>query len=688
MPLYGATIALSAFLLFQIQPIVAKMILPWFGGSAAVWTTTLMFFQLALLAGYVYSYCSVRYLKPKTQAALHLGLLAASLLFLPAIPPPSWKPGGGGDPTLGIVRVLAGTVGLPYFILSTTGPLLQAWYAASRPGAIPYRLFALSNAGSMLALITFPVVVEPYLSTRAQGWIWSGSYALFAVLCGFVAARGQRIGDVVTPGPADAACDDAASGPPSWRRQILWIALPACASALLLAVTNHMTQNIAPFPFIWVLTLALYLASFILCFESDRFYLRALFLPLLAIVLLAMAVGTYYTLTRSDNKWTWSQDGNLNIKLAFPLFSVGLFVCCMVCHGELARLKPHPRYLTKYYLTLALGGAIGGLFVAVLAPRVFNSYLELPIAMVLCAALAAIAVWRRIPRIGLRSTAVAFTVFLAIYLAYHETADRHRFVASTRNFYGLLRIMDMREQGETLGLRKLVNGTIIHGAQLLDPDSRRLPTSYYGLTSGVGRAISLYQPRPHMKVGVVGLGAGVLASYCRAGDVFRFYEINPLDVEVANRYFTFLKDCPGDCKVSLGDARLVLERQPPQEFDVLAVDAFSSDAIPVHLLTRQAFRLFVRHLKPDGILAVHVSNRYLDLVPIVARNSEELQRFAFEVDDIAGDFLSDSDWMLVTPDTRAFSSLASKGVSIIRRGAPGKLRTWTDDFSNLYQILR
>jgi SAM-dependent methyltransferase len=685
MLLYGATIALSAFLLFQIQPIVAKMILPWFGGSAAVWTTTLMFFQLALLAGYVYSYCSIRYLKPKTQAAVHLGLLAVSLLFLPAIPPPSWKPAGGGDPTLGIVLVLAGTVGLPYFMLSTTGPLLQAWYAASRPGAIPYRLFALSNAGSMLALITFPVVVEPYLSSRVQGWVWSGAYAAFAILCGFVAVRASKPGEVVTP---DAVIDDAPAGPPSWRRQLLWIGLPACASALLLAVTNHMTQNIAPFPFIWVLTLALYLTTFILCFESERFYLRAVFLPLLTIVLLAMAAATYYTLSRSDGKWTWSQDGNLNIKLAFPLFSVGLFVCCMVCHGELSRLKPHPKYLTKYYLTLALGGAIGGLFVAVVAPRVFSSYLELPIAMVLCAALATIAVWRRLPNIGLRSAAVAFTVFLAVYLAFHENADRRRFVASARNFYGLLRIMDMREQGETLGLRKLVNGTIIHGAQLLDPDSRRMATSYYGLTSGVGRAISLQPARPNMRVGVVGLGAGVLASYCRAGDVFRFYEINPLDKEIANRYFTFLKDCPGDCKVLLGDARLTLERQPPQEFDVLAVDAFSSDAIPVHLLTRQAFQVFVRHLKPDGILAIHVSNRYLDLVPIVARNSEEVQRLAFEIDDVAGDFLSDSDWMLVTPDTHLFSKLAFQGVSIVRRGAPRRLRTWTDDFSNLYQILR
>src|SRR5258708_4864633 len=383
--LYGVTIALSAFLLFQIQPIIAKMILPWFGGSAAVWTTALMFFQLSLLAGDVFSYFSIRYLKPKAQAPGHLGLPAVRPLLPPAPPLPSWKSVGSGDPTLGIVLVLSGTVGLPYFMLSTTGPLLQAWYAAARPGSIPYRLFALSNAASLLALISFPVAVEPYLSSRVQGLAWSASYGIFVVMCAAVAIRASKLGRVDMP----AADDEALSEPPSWRRQLLWIALPACASALLLAVTNHMTQNVAPFPFLWVLTLSLYLISFILCFESERFYLRSLFLPLLAIALPLMAAGIYFTLTQEDNKWSWSHDGNLNLRLAYPLFSAGLFICCMVCHGELARLKPHPRYLTKFYLTLALGGAIGGLSFAVVAPRVFNSYLELPIAMVLCSALAA-----------------------------------------------------------------------------------------------------------------------------------------------------------------------------------------------------------------------------------------------------------------------------------------------------------
>jgi len=680
--LFGATIALSAFLLFQIQPIIAKMILPWFGGGAAVWTTALMFFQLALLAGYVYSYCSIRFLKPKTQTIVHLGLLTASLLVLPVIPPASWKPAGGADPTIGIALVLAGSIGLPYFALSTTGPLLQAWYAASNPGAIPYKLFALSNAGSMLALITFPIAIEPNLSSRTQSWAWSAAYAAFAVLCGAIAIRRRRQ-NTVAPAPIDMQTPEQ---PPSWGRPLLWVLYPACASALLLAVTNQMTQNIAPIPFIWVLTLSLYLLSFIICFEGGRLYYRPVFVPLLAIALVLMSGGIYYTLTRSEGKWNWGLGGNLDLHIALPLFSLGLFICCMVCHGELYRLRPPTKYLTKYYLLLAMGGALGGIFVAVVAPRVFSSYLELPVVLVFCSALGAVGVWGDLRQVGLRILLVAFGVALAFFLAVHEDGDRHRFVASARSFYGVLRIMD-RSEGETRPLRKLLNGTILHGAQLLDPESKFAPTTYYGLSSGVGRAIG-YFGAAGRRVGVIGLGAGVLASYCRSGDVFRFYEINPLDVEIANRYFTFLKDCNGDCKVLMGDARLTMERQPPQQYDVIAVDAFSGDAIPVHLLTRQAFEIYLRHLKPSGILAVHVSNRYLDLAPVVARNSEALGRLAYEIGDRGGDFLSDSDWMLVTPDTKLFSKLGYEGVPIVRRGAPDNMRAWTDDFSNLYQILR
>ncbi len=670
MLLYAATIFLSAFLLFEVQPIIAKMILPWFGGSAAVWTTALMFFQITLLAGYVYAYGTTRYLRPRTQAVLHVGLLGLSLFLLPIVPSPAWRTISTADPTLRIVLLLSAAVGLPYFMLSTTGPLLQAWYAASRPASTPYRLFAVSNAGSMLALISFPIAVEPFLHSRVQAITWSACYAIFAIAAALLALGASKHERAL---PAESADER-----PSRTTQAYWIALPACASALLLAITNHLTQNVAPVPFLWVLTLALYLLTFILCFESDRTYQRVVFLPLLAIALAGMSYGLYY------------QYGNLSIYWALPLYAGGLFVCAMVCHGELSRLRPHPRYLTSFYLMLALGGALGGLFVAVIAPRVFHSYIEFPLSMLFCAALAVSLLWTQMHRQGLRIAAIALVLALAGYLGVNEFIDEHRYLAAERNFYGLLRVTTELEPDEHTPMVKLMNGTILHGQQLRDPKRRSQATSYYGPKSGVGRVIKLLQQKEHLRVGVIGLGAGVLASYCRSGDAYRYYELNPLDIELAQSYFTFLRDCPGDCLILQGDARLTLERQAPQNFDLLAVDAFSSDSIPIHLLTREAFELYFRHLAPHGILAVHVTNRYLDLVPIVARNSQELHRPAYQVIDRGADadYLAATDWMLVGPDTHMFVLLGFDGASIVQRGAPKRLRTWTDDYSNLYEVLK
>lgn len=671
--LYAAAIALSAFLLFQVQPIVAKIILPWFGGSAAVWTTSLMFFQCGLLAGYVYSYVITTRFNPKTQTLVHALLLAVSLVALPIVPSTAWKPASNADPTWRILALLAVTVGLPYLALAATGPLLQAWYAAARPGRLPYRLFAVSNAASLLALLSFPVLVEPFFPTKAQAVSWSWAYAAFAVLCGLVVAGIARRRGVPDSPPAKTASEK-----PPLRHELLWFALSACASALLLAITTHLTQNVAPIPFLWIVTLALYLVSFILCFGSGRTYTRALFIPLLAAALGSMSFAIYYSY------------GNLKIQVSLPVFAAGLFICCMVCHGELARLTPSPCYLTRFYLLLALGGAAGGLFVAVGAPRLFDSYLELPVSMLACAALVSLILWKQIPQLSYRAATVAGITALTGYLAYNELIDRNRYIASVRNFYGVLRVTEQLESDEKTPMRKLVNGTIVHGLQLTDPRYKNEPTSYYGRTSGIGRLIALFQAKQGLRVGLVGLGAGVLAAYCRRGDVYRFYEINPLDVMIANRYFSFLPGCLGDCKVVPGDARLSLDRQDPQQFDVLAVDAFSSDSIPIHLLTREAFELYFRHLKPDGILAVHVSNRYLDLAPIVARNGEELQRPAYEVVDKGSqaDYLSETTWMLVGPDTHMFVLLAFQGTPITRRVAPKTLRTWTDDFSNLYQVLK
>jgi peptidoglycan/LPS O-acetylase OafA/YrhL len=680
---YACTIFLSAFLLFAVQPMIGKIILPWFGGSAAVWSTCLMFFQAALLGGYLYAHWSTSRLKPKRQAMLHIGLLAVSLALLPILPSPSWKPSHPGDPSLRILLLLAATIGLPYMLLSTTSPLLQAWYVAAKPGAIPYRLFALSNFGSLLALLSYPFLVEPVFTTHLQAYGWSSIYGLFALVCALVAWTALRSAPQKRAEPRPPV--QALSPPPTWKMRILWTSLAACASVLLLAFTNHLSQNVAPIPFLWVLPLSAYLLSFILCFERENVYHRGVFLPLLAIALDGAAIATYVS------------EGNPNIAWAIPTFIAALFIGCMVCHGELARLKPDPQHLTSFYLMISLGGAIGGVFVAIIAPHVFHTYLELPLSMVACAALAALVLWiapqnwkGKIPVSAVRIGVAAFAVGLGIHLGYEKHLSDQRFLQSARNFYGVLRVRDIPQSEEDTAVRRLIHGTINHGEQLLDPARRDQPTSYYGPYSGMGRAMGYLQKRGPVRVAVIGLGAGVTASFCRPGDWFRFYEINPLALSIASTWFTFLRDCKADNQVLLGDARLTLEAQRSQGFDLMAIDAFSSDAIPVHLLTREAFALYFRHLKPTGILAVHVSNRYLDLVPVVSRNARDFGKTPIDVDDQdeEEDYFSDSDWVLVSADAAIFRDPAFKSSSVTPARYRANLRPWTDDYSNLFQILK
>jgi hypothetical protein len=690
MLVYAVTIFLSAFLLFEVQPMIGKIILPWFGGAAAVWSTCLLFFQAALLAGYLYAHCSTRYLKPRQQAILHIGLMAVSLALLPILPSPAWKPVEAGDPSVRILLLLAATIGLPYLLLSTTSPLLQAWYVAAKPGAIPYRLFALSNLGSLLALFTFPVLVEPLLTTRTQAVSWSGVYAIFVVVCALVAWTAFRsIPPKVEPVPLAAATlsDPVMSEQrvPGWLLHVLWAALAACASALLLAITNHLSQNVAPIPFLWVLTLGVYLLTFIICFEREKLYHRAVFLPLLSAALGAASFAIYY------------DQGNPNLKWSIPTFVAALFVSCMVCHGELVRLKPDPRHLTNFYLMVSVGGALGGLFVAVAAPHLFHSYVELPLALIACPALVAIVLWiapgewASVKGIqSVRITMIVFTLALAVYLGYQKRLEDRHYLLSVRNYYGVLRVYDSPDADEHTPARKLIHGTINHGSQLLDAKAHRTPTSYYGPKSGMGRAIRYFESKGPIRVGSIGLGAGVTAAYCRPGDFFRIYEINPLDFQIATTWFTFFNDCQGDHQVLLGDARLTMERQSPQNYDVIAVDAFTSDAIPVHLLTHECFAVYFKQLKPGGILAVHVSNRFLNLVPVVARNAHDFGKAALMVDDDGADedYLSSSDWVLVSADPAVFSESFFKGHDIETAKLRPGLRPWTDDYSNLFQILK
>jgi hypothetical protein len=671
MLVYAASIFLSAFLLFQVQPLIAKFILPWFGGSAAVWSAALLFFQLILLLGYLYAHCIIRYLTPKQQLWTHATLLIASLATLPIVPDAIWKPSGGDDPTLRILLLLGATIGLPYGLLSATSPLLQAWYLRTHPGgAIPYRLFALSNFGSMLALLSYPFVVEPRLPLSGQALIWSIGYAAFAALC-IVAAWRSRVGQV--PDLSSAA------EPPTSSVRALWIALSACASILLLAVTSHLTQNVAPIPLLWIAPLSLYLLSFILCFESDRFYNRAIFLPLL--------IAALYLLTTGDS---WYQN-NADISKLIPGLCAALFICCMVCHGELARRRPHPKYLTQFYLMVSIGGAIGGLFVALAAPRLFNSYIELPVGMTLCAILVTFILWSDIPKSWLRAATTVATIAFATYLIRVDLKDSRAYTLSARNFYGVLRVRDDPEGKFSPAQRMLIHGTINHGTELKRPGGDRTPTSYFGTGSGINHALRTLGERGPIRIGVLGLGAGVTATLARAGDTLHYYEINPLVVKIAQSEFGFWKACPAEKRLFLGDGRLVLESLPAEHLDLLAMDAFSSDAVPVHLLAAEAYRTYIRHLNPDGVLAINITNRYLNLEPVVAEAALANGFTGIVVDDVAEDenYYSPSTWALLTRSPTLFTD-ADFGdhfaVSKLRR-KPG-FRGWTDDYSNIIQILQ
>jgi SAM-dependent methyltransferase len=673
--LYALTIFASAFLLFLLQPIVAKQILPWFGGSAAVWTTCLVFFQTTLLLGYGYADYSVRRLAPRAQARLHLMLLVASLAVLPIIPGAFWKPTGLENPIWLILGLLAVTIGLPYLVLSTTSPLIQAWFARSHPGRSPYRLFALSNLASMLALLGYPFLLEPWIATRLQAWGWSVGYAVFVLLCGF-AARSSLRDPGILPSPAAASAGESAEAgaPPTLARQLLWCALAATSSALLLAVTSHITQNIAAVPLLWIVPLSLYLITFILCFDGMGWYRREVFLAMLAAALGVMG-------------WTLA-DPRLTHALALQLdvFCAGFFLACMFCHGELVICKPAPRYLTRFYLMIALGGAVGSVAVGIVAPLVFSVNFDLAIALVACSLLL---LWRtrRDPLVFpvLAAASLLFTAGCGVWSVVEFYKDT---VSTSRSFYGVLRVQDSGNV-DVDRRRTLMHGTIMHGKQYMHPNLRTEPTSYYTRNSGIGRLIEAMHPRTApIRVGVIGLGAGTIAAYGAKGDVYRFYDINTGVVDIARRDFTFLKDSDATIEVSLGDARLSLEREPPQRFDVLAIDAFSSDAIPVHLITREAVEVYLRHMQPDGVIAFHVTNRYLDLVPVVEGIANQLGLSALWIDDPGLEMFGNaSSWVLLARDPARLADpkLAEHATAIAARR---DWRVWTDDFNNLVQVLK
>lgn len=768
MPPFVFSIFLSAFLLFQVQLLLSKYFLPWFGGAPAVWTTCMLTFQTLLLAGYAYAHWLTQGVTLPAQRRIHLSLagvsvaLLAALLFAwesPILPDADWKPSGTQEPISYLLLLLLVSIGLPFFMLSTTNPLLQSWQSRTSPGRSPYRLYAFSNLGSMLGLVSYPLIVQIYVPLKLQAMLWASAYLVFVAGLAWCA-------QLAVPGGHKRASPATAPAPDAPRR-LLWFGLAACASLLLLAITNQITQEVASVPFLWMLPLAVYLLSFILCFGDNRWYSRA---PWSVALVAALSLASLLV-----------QHGyKTSIVAQIVIYTAALFIACMACHGELARLKPSPRHLTGYFLTIAAGGAAGGIFVGILAPGMFPGFWELQIGLWACAAVFAGAVYHDrasffhhgasiLPALGVLAAALLLTTFsvsdwfsridlvtdavrtpylwpvlllfaaglvvlrpaitagagvfgtisgrdrlnrglwkrrlvLAALLAFAATQAAMvgepvaGAMAMTRNFYGMLSVIREDADDPERHALTLRHGQIAHGMQYQMAARQALPTSYYGVRSGIALALGNHPRRRTggLRIGVVGLGVGTLAAYGRHGDRLRFYEINPAVIRLAQgarSLFTYLDNSPADIEVVPGDARLSLERElaggGPRNFDVLAIDAFSSDAIPVHLLTREAIGLYLRHLDPRaGILAVHISNRFVNLKPVVTRLARHYGLDIAIVDSfgktLSGEWASD--WILLSRP-----GVVSRIPALMAAAEPppeGEAALWTDDYSNLLGALR
>lgn len=672
--LYGGAVFLGAFLLFAVEPMAAKQLLPALGGSSAVWITCLVYFQTVLLLGYLYAHWIARLRGRRRAAAAHTGLLVAAAALLLLIRQPDLSR-AADHPVTAIFAVLTLSIRLPFLLLASTSPLLQVWFARQNQTAIPWRLFALSNAGSLLALVLYPTVVEPHLTLTAQRAAWGCGFGVYAILCIVIASRAGRI--PATSQPESPAGDSGARS--SLRARLLWFLLPAVGAIQLCAVTEHISQNIAAIPLLWVLPLAVYLLTFIIAFEAPRLYRPFIVVRLLVVLLAALA-------------WFLTKTGvTLPILLTIGFFLTEMFLACLFCHGETWRLRPaDPAESTVFYLMIAAGGAAGSIFIGILCPLLFDANYDIALAFLATAAVAVIATWPegwQTQLLWVSSTIVMLVVVVMLHLA------DARCLLEERNFYGTLRVTQTRAP-DALTIRTLTHGTITHGTQWFAPEYRGMPTTYYARDSGAGLTLRLCcraadgSKRPR-RIGVVGLGAGTLAAYGQPGDRITFYEINPAVVPIAQNLFTYLRESAATIDIVPGDARLSLTAEPPQNYDVLVIDAFSGDAIPVHLLTTQAVQVYRRQLAPSGILAFHVSNQFLDLAPEVAELAAAGGFEARIVDNAPlpelGEFRST--WVLLTDDAAFF---AQPDIARVARFIPRKagMRAWTDDFSSLLPIVQ
>jgi hypothetical protein len=667
--LFASVVFLASFLLFLVEPIAARQLLPILGGSAAVWITCLVFFQIALLLGYLYAHWLARC--PSFTVYLSLLLLAVAAAILSVLRSLLME-NGAAHPILTVFCSLSLSIGLPFLVLSSTSPLLQVWWARVESGKIPYRLYALSNVGSLLALALYPSVIEPRFTLHAQRMAWCGGFIVFAILSGLLAAKTR------SAAPSRAVADEDLSVPPAPRmHKLLWVLLPMGATMQLSAVTSYITANVAPIPLLWILPLAVYLITLILAFQ---FRLQ---LPwsIIARVMVVMLAALAYSLTKANGGWP--------LWLSLLFFLLELFFACIFCHSAATGLRPQrASEATLFYLLFAAGGALGSFLIGIAAPFVFSVNLDLPITF-LVTALLALAVnwsgeWSQRLLWGVASAAMLVLVFMVRRAYEHDT------IVAVRNFYASLRVTEERSGYPGATIRTLMNGSIRHGTQILGSDElRHTPTTYYTSGSGIGLAVRFCCQGRARNIGVIGLGAGTLAAYGRSGDRIRFYEINPAVPAIAKNTFTYIGDSAAQVDIVEGDARTSLARESPQNFDVLVVDAFSGDAIPIHLLTTEALALYRRHLTPNGILVFHISNRHVDLVPAIgllaASAGMQARRVSSGSSQQPGEF--SSTWMLVTADPDFFAQPELSAVARLPESEPG-LKVWTDDYSALMPLIR
>jgi len=688
--IFAISVFLSAFLLFQVQPMIGKFILPWFGGTPAVWSTAMLFFQVLLTGGYAYAYWLIGRVKNARQSVIHIGLSLLSIFVLvilaftwssPVTPPAALRPTDVASPVLDIFKLLLISVGLPYFVLAANGPLMQAWFSHIFPQGSYTRLYALSNLGSLLGLLAYPTLIEPKLSLKNQGWLWSVGFVLFGLLAIWIAFQNRR---AAPPLRSQSVTDSApSSGRPSSALLALWIALSGTASLFLLSVTNQVSQEVAVIPFLWILPFTIYLLSFILTFSGDRGYQRKFY----SILFVLSAILTTYIMLNT-----------LSLHVYWQIFAycLLLFSACMLCHGELYLLRPDAKYLTTFYLMVSIGGAFGGIFVTLIAPVIFNGYWEFFVGLAMTVAIL-FTILRTNNEIKARARFV-FVVFalVTVMLTVVSTAFSDA-LYSKRNFYGVIRVRE-RFEGDPPQLAYLMShGITVHGLQFIKPELRDAPTTYYIRDGGAGLALLNYpRNRRGLKVGLLGLGAGTLAIYGQPGDEYRLYEINSIVVDLAEGqggYFSFLKDSKAHITTVLGDARISLERElaegHPQDFDVLVLDTFSSDSIPVHLVTKEAFELYLKHLAPEGVIAAHISNRHLDLLPVFWQLAQfyglDIVRLDYPGDNNGG---YPTEWLLLARDPKLLEIPAIKSHATSMDGYSTHLKLWTDDYSNLFQILK